>query len=319
MQIFVRYEYEIQGVPGGLAAGGFGWLRFEMLHHPTLVVGGHKSSQPATELSKSKSNQPKCQTTIYAQYISELQVRHPFHQPSSQESILPSQELNGLAHDNERVKERRKSGREIYFPLCQLPKRQMNLNFGTGGEKISWRGLKDLEFSRAQGERTLDCGQKLASCWHPGAGWPKEQEGKNVQDRSHWVWTPLRDEEVESSQFYVCISKLIVIKSYGILDDWLSILRIKDTKTHHLIFNIFIGIVAFSLLVAVPFDAPVVFGAVLAVLQFLGALEVGGFVIVDSGHGAELVTATVRIMPIAILKSFLFLSLTTSKRRCSWD
>ena len=77
-----------------------------------------------------------------------------------------------------------------------------------------------------------------------------------------------------------------------------------DTKTHHLIFKIIVRTVAFSLLVAVPFDAPVVFGAVLALLQFLGALEVGGLVLVDSGHGAELVTATVRVVPIAVLKNF---------------
>ena len=101
--------------------------------------------------------------------------------------------------------------------------------------------------------------------------------------------------------FKICI--LIVIKSLIWYCRWLT-RHLTDTKTHHLIFNIIIRIVAFSLLVAVPFDAPVVFGAVLALLQFLGALEVGGLVLVDSGHGAELVTATVRVVPIAVLKSY---------------
>ena len=64
-------------------------------------------------------------------------------------------------------------------------------------------------------------------------------------------------------------------------------------------------IVAFSLLVAVPEDAPVVFGAVLAILKFLGALEVGGFVIVDSGHGAELVTTTGCVPPAAVWRGVL--------------
>ena len=55
-----------------------------------------------------------------------------------------------------------------------------------------------------------------------------------------------------------------------------------------------------------PADAPVVEGAVFALLQFPGALEVGGLILVDSGHGAEEpFTATVRVLPIAVWKSFL--------------
>ena len=55
-----------------------------------------------------------------------------------------------------------------------------------------------------------------------------------------------------------------------------------------------------------PADAPVVEGAVSALLQFPGALEVGGLILVDSGHGAEeLVTATVWVLPVAVCKSFL--------------
>ena len=57
---------------------------------------------------------------------------------------------------------------------------------------------------------------------------------------------------------------------------------------------------------AVAMDAPVVFGAVVALLQFPGALVVGGLVLVDSGHGAEEpVIATVRVLPFAVWKSFL--------------